>query len=176
MSKVCSKCGESKPIEAFGKNRTTTDGLAKWCKTCKKEKDKQYYIKNREKIKEYRMKNKEKLLERKRKWYKANKEKVKAFFKEWLKNNPDKHRHNVALRRAAKMQRTPCWLTKNDKALIQRKYTLAQKKTESTGEMWVVDHILPLRGELVSGFHVPSNLRVIKHTINARKSNKFVPV
>jgi hypothetical protein len=176
MSKVCSKCGESKPIEAFGKNRTTTDGLAKWCKTCKKETDKQYYIKNREKIKEYRMKNREKRLEQKRKWYKANREKVKAYDKEWVKNNPDKNRHNVALRRAARIQRTPCWLTEDDKVLIKRKYTLAQKKTESTGELWVVDHILPLQGKLVSGLHVPANLRVIKHTTNARKYNKYTPV
>jgi len=176
MSKVCTKCGESKPIEAFSKNRRTADGLAKWCKTCAKEKNKQYYIKNREKIKERRMKNREKNLEHKRKWYKANQEKVKAYEKEWNKNNNDKKRTNAALRRAAKMQRTPCWLTEYDRALIQRKYTLASKKTESTGERWVVDHILPLQGKLVSGLHVSANLRVIKETTNLRKHNKYIPV
>jgi hypothetical protein len=211
MSKVCSKCGESKPIEAFSKDRTRADGLAKWCKTCATKGHKEYYAKNNEKVKayykEYRAENEEELLAKKRAYYQANKERLRTYAKEyrlnnpekvrlkgekwrrkvnpekiqaydrkWRKNNPDKHRHRAAMYRAARMQRTPCWLTEDDKVLIQRKYTLAQKKTESTGERWVVDHILPLQGKLVSGFHVPANLRVIKYTTNARKSNKFVPV
>lgn len=221
MSKVCSRCKESKPIEAFSKNRTTADGLAKWCKTCAtksdkeyyaknwgkiqardkayksankekikerkkeyriknkekiKENDRKYYAENKEKRKEYRIKNREKRAEHKRKWNEANQEKVKVYAKEWVKNNNDKTRTNNALRRAARMQRTPCWLTEDDKVLIQRKYTLASRKTESTGERWVVDHILPLQGKLVSGLHVPANLRVIKETTNARKHNKYIPV
>jgi hypothetical protein len=217
MSKVCSKCGESKPIEAFSKNRTTADGLDKRCKTCAAKSYKEYYAKNREKVKEYKIKNKEKIKEynkeyriknkeqlnendrkryaenkekmkeyriknrdkrakQAREWNKTNPEKVQANNREWLKNNPDKNRHKCALRRSARMQRTPCWLTEDDMILIQRKYTLAQKKTESTGEKWVVDHILPLRGKLVSGLHVPANLRVIKETTNARKYNKYTPV
>jgi hypothetical protein len=176
MSKVCTKCGESKPIEAFSKNRTTADRLDKWCKTCAAKKDKEYYAKNREKIKERRMKNRDKREKQARKWREANREKLKAYAKEWVKNNNDKTRSSSALRRAARMQRTPCWLTEDDKVLIQRKYTLASRKTESTGEKWVVDHILPLRGKLVSGLHVPANLRVIKEITNSRKHNKYSPV
>ena len=191
MSKMCSKCGESKPIEAFYKRKRSSDGLYGKCKTCKIEYQKEYYAKNKEKVnacrikryaenkekmKEYRIKNRERIAEQNRKYREANKERVYANAKEWQKNNLDIRRQIGAKRRAAKMQRIPCWLTEDDKVLIQRKYTLAHKKTESTGERWVVDHILPLQGKLVSGLHVPANLRVIKEITNLRKHNKYTPV
>jgi hypothetical protein len=191
MHKVCTRCGENKPTEAFNKRMQSSDGFNPRCRLCLsryqkqiyqkhkekvKESVKAYREKNKEKIKEYKMQNREKHNEYCREWHKANAEKRQAYSREYHKNNPDKKRHNQAKRRAAHIQRTPCWLTDDDKVLIQRKYTLAQKKTETTGEMWVVDHILPLRGEFVSGLHVPSNLRVIKATTNARKYNKFAPV
>jgi hypothetical protein len=37
--KRCSKCGETKPVAAFGKDKSTKDGLALWCKDCKRSKD-----------------------------------------------------------------------------------------------------------------------------------------
>lgn len=139
-----------------------------------------YLENNREYIfakrKEWYYANHEQQKEARREWRKANHEKMQAYKKKYAKNNPHQNRHNVSMRRAAKIQRTPCWLTEDDKVLIQRKYALAHKKTKNTGEKWVVDHILPLRGELVSGLHVPANLRVIKHTTNSRKSNKYEPV
>lgn len=33
-TKQCTKCCKMKPFSAFGNNRTTTDGLQYWCKTC----------------------------------------------------------------------------------------------------------------------------------------------
>jgi len=32
--KMCSNCGETKPISEFYKNRSVFDGLAYWCKEC----------------------------------------------------------------------------------------------------------------------------------------------
>lgn len=33
-TKRCSKCGEEKPLNDFGANRTNKDGKQRWCKTC----------------------------------------------------------------------------------------------------------------------------------------------
>ena len=35
-TKICKKCGQELPIEYFGKNRATKDGLQIYCKDCQK--------------------------------------------------------------------------------------------------------------------------------------------
>ena len=76
-------------------------------------------------------------------------------------------------RRLAKIQRTPLWLTDIDHERIGNEYKLAAILTKVTGSPWHVDHIIPLQGKMVSGLHVPSNLRVLPATENIRKSNLF---
>jgi 5-methylcytosine-specific restriction endonuclease McrA len=54
-------------------------------------------------------------------------------------------------------------------------YKTAITMTRITGEQYVVDHIVPLRSEVVCGLHVPWNLRVITREENLKKSNKLAP-
>lgn len=79
----------------------------------------------------------------------------------------------TATRRAAQMQRTPCWLSAIDHERIQNEYKLATLLTKIEGIKWTVDHKIPLQGKLVSGLHTPSNLQVMRASENYAKRNKF---
>jgi 5-methylcytosine-specific restriction endonuclease McrA len=65
-------------------------------------------------------------------------------------------------------------LTRKQKSEIRQVYQIAITMTQTTGEQYVVDHIVPLRGTDVCGLHVPWNLRVITQEENLVKSNKLV--
>lgn len=83
--------------------------------------------------------------------------------------------NSTAKRRAARIQRTPKWLTEDDLWIIKEVYALAAARTKLHGFSWHVDHIVPLQGETVSGFHVPNNLQVIPWVDNIKKHNKVNP-
>jgi len=102
-----------------------------------------------------------------------NKEVIKERKREWATKNWWRFAVHTAKRRAGKLQRTPCWLTKEDRTKMREMYKLASDKTKETGIKWQVDHIVPLQGKLVSGLHVPENLQVIPAIENRSKWNKF---
>ena len=41
--KTCTKCKQTKPISAFGTDRTTKSSLQSWCRSCKAAWARQYY-------------------------------------------------------------------------------------------------------------------------------------
>lgn len=110
-------------------------------------------------------------------WRAANPDKVKAqkpIKEAYAKANPHKKAAHLAKRRAAKMLRTPKWLTPDDLWMVEQAYEIASLRTRMTGVSHHVDHILPLQGLVVSGLHVPANLRVIPWYENLSKANKIL--
>lgn len=91
----------------------------------------------------------------------------------WAKKNPGKANALKAKRNAAKMQRTPAWLTEAHFKAIRDIYMQASQLSKTTGVLHHVDHIVPLQGKIVSGLHVPWNLRVVTATVNLTKNNKL---
>lgn len=89
------------------------------------------------------------------------------------KNNLPLFAANQAKRRAAKIERTPVWLTQDDLWLMTQAYDIASVRTKLFGFVWHVDHIVPLQGDAVSGLHVPWNLQVIPGRDNIAKNNTF---
>ena len=91
----------------------------------------------------------------------------------WKKNNMAKVVANTTQRKKYIKQRTPKWLSEDDKWMINEAYELSLLRKKMFGFDWHVDHIIPLRGKYVTGLHVPTNLQVIPGRENEIKSNKF---
>lgn len=75
-------------------------------------------------------------------------------------------------RRRHERQATPPWA---DLAAIRAKYAEAERLTRETGEQYVVDHIVPLRGAIVCGLHVHWNMEVMHWRANATKGHRTWP-
>lgn len=148
-SKGCTGCGQEFPAttEFFRKRVKGKFGVGSQCHTCRTE----YY----------------------RKYYSENKSKQFENVQRWRESNRDKTRESSMVRKAAVLQRTPSWLTAEDRKEIRKFYTLAKEAEILTGDSYHVDHIVPLRGGNVSGLHVPWNLQVLPADINIKKGNSY---
>ena len=94
--------------------------------------------------------------------------------RERRERDPGKFAAYVASYRSSRFNATPDWLTVADKAEIEGMYHFASVMKRMTGADFHVDHIVPLQGKVVTGLHVPWNMRVITGLENRRKSNKFL--
>lgn len=143
-----------------------------------KEYHKQYYQKNKEKIdaqnNTWAKENPEKRKAIKQTWYTGNKIEYSLSRSVYRKANSAYYRLKGSEYRVRKLQATPTWITEEERLLISEVYSLAKSRTEESGFAWAVDHIVPLKGRLVCGLHVLSNLRVIPASTNFHKSNHFV--
>lgn len=103
--KACSECGEHKPATAeyFYRCSASRDGLGGQCKTCKREREREYKRKYREShgesMSEYSRKyyesHKESLSEYRRKYYEANRESRNEHQRKYRVANPEKARESV---------------------------------------------------------------------------------
>jgi 5-methylcytosine-specific restriction endonuclease McrA len=134
----------------------------------------------------YMYARREKTRARQHKWYMANRERViraaatrpvealRRYRNNWKKNNALQVLADNRVRKRRHRQATPPWISRKQKTEMRQIYEIAITMTQTTGERYVVDHIIPLRSEFVCGLHVPWNLRVITQDENLRKSNKLV--
>ena len=162
----CVICETEKARKAYAKDPTSNLlSQKKWCAKTpeyQKHRRKMWRAQNADKVKHY-MQN----------WHKENTEAQKEYKKQWVKQNRGAKNASLMRRHAAKLQRTPPWLTKEDFWFIQEIYDLAVLRSTMTGIKWHVDHVVPLQGETVSGLHVPWNLQVIPAVANISKGNRF---
>lgn len=91
--------------------------------------------------------------------------------KNWMKKNADKVLANKSKRRSSKLLRTPNWLNSGHYFEMESIFKYCSS-LRSIGLDYHVDHIIPLQGNNVSGFHVPWNLQVIHSTENFKKGNR----
>lgn len=179
--KICTICKQKLPKSAFGKDSSLKSGLTAQCRNCRNEAKRTWAMKNPDKVKaytkEYNELNKEKIQE-------GNKQRCSEYYyrthetrllrkKEYKQTN--KHTVNAtnARRRARKLLSTPQWVldSKEELEKIVAIYKEATDLTASTGIKHHVDHIVPLQGKYVSGFHCSSNLQVLTEEENIKKGN-----
>ena len=133
-------------------------------------------------------KNTEKSKEIKTNYYKRNIDKVKSASKEWKRSNPvaasesnakykanNKGKVNLdnSKRRKGIKERTPKWLSELDYFKMECIYERANELQEYFGVNMHVDHIIPLHGKTVSGFHCPENLQIVTAEYNMSKNNTY---
>ena len=101
-------------------------------------------------------------------------EETKKYKKAWKERNKGRVAADVAARKRHIRLATPKWLTKQQKIEIRSFYEEAERLKSTTGVDYEVDHIIPIRGGIVSGLHVPWNLRVITAAENQTKNRKLI--
>ena len=145
--KECRVCKDVKPVTEYYKQARNRDGLFHECKKCCTQRRREYYAANPEK-----QKIKNRIAYEKNKRYYID--------KGYLYNK----------RRRGAM---PPWLNEDHKFMLEEIYELRDLRTQATGVVHHVDHIVPLRGAEVCGLHVPWNLQVIPASANIRKGNSY---
>lgn len=191
MKKICNRCFQSKSLADFYKNRAMPDGYIKQCRSCVLEAQNQRYHQIKETTsyvlgrREYYEKRSKLFTSLKKKnCLKCNKtRKIKFFglrksskdgYREYckacyVKMSVDRQRitprsHISAARRASKKQAMPEWV---DRTKLKQVYKNCPKGHH-------VDHIIPLKNEIVCGLHVPWNLQYLPASDNIRKGNKLI--
>ena len=114
-------------------------------------------------------KNKKLRNAQKRTWQENNRDKQHDYQRAYQQNNPDKMAAKSAKRRAANLERTVAWANQTSIVYV---YRFARLLTTLTGIQYHVDHVIPLRGELVSGLHCEDNLRIIPGKENLKKGKR----
>lgn len=96
MSKTCTKCGDTKPLDDFYRNKGKADGRNPHCKECEREYHRRYREENRDKWREYHRRyregNREKVQERDRRWREENRDNRLEYERRYREENLDERR------------------------------------------------------------------------------------
>lgn len=181
-TKRCCTCKQDKPYSDFHKNKTTVDGLARYCRACKSKSSAKYRekpevrIKMKKRSEEYRANNIEKCLERDRRLLACPEYKAKK--KEYRHN---RYANNESVREAYRIRRHNYMARR--KEARQNQFRLKQEYVndmlvsqenkcfycDALLDAYHIDHIEPLSK---GGEHALYNLVLSCPTCNLRKSNK----
>ena len=146
--KYCVDCCSILDLGSFNIQARNPDGLQTICKDCNSK---------------YREENKENHLEYAVKYRAANLELIRLNQRIYYRNNIPAQRARGAKYRADKLQATPKWANLEK---IREVY-------KSCPPGYHVDHIVPLKNDLVCGLHCEFNLQHLSAHENVSKGNRF---
>lgn len=169
--KTCTKCGESKTLDCFGKRSGGKDGFRSDCKECRAKVAATYYLANTEKtkarVKKWRLDNREKANFQSRRYQLENPEKRAVSTKKYRLANPQKYRHYSNARRARELANGIFEITKKELNKLYNSpcfYCGSNKSIQ-------MDHVIPInRG----GRHSIGNLVPACSRCNSSKKDKLL--
>ena len=180
--RICLGCSEEKYLDEYTNHRDPRrpdpHGKNSRCRACTSAKSRVNHRKHRKKYSEthkrYLSNNKEKIRESNNRWDRNNRDKTRAYKKKMYQKNPELFlRAKRKRERILKEKQTPAYADKKARGIIYREMSRINREKGYTAVN--VDHIIPLNGELVSGLHIETNLRIIKAEENAAKRHLFTP-
>jgi HNH endonuclease len=172
MSKICTRCGECKPVDAFSKDKRSKDGLQSKCKACNaayqacnreliSARMAAWYAENRSEISiknaAYRSANREVIAASKSAYYAKNSEKITAKAAAWRKANPDRRREtNAAWVKAnpdKARQATAAWAKANPEArrIIRQNRRASELENGGTISRCLADLLMSEQGGRCAG-------------------------
>jgi hypothetical protein len=177
--KKCSKCLKEKGLDCFYKRKHLKNSYYGDCILCRNLNDKQKYNSEEKKLEnsKYYKENKEKCNTASRNYQLKNKEILKEKAKLYVEKNREKimiQKSSQAIeRRTQKITAGAKWLDKDLLKDILYKVQEIRNLNKLGKEKYHLDHIIPLKHDLVCGLHVPWNLQILTQYENCYKSNKF---
>lgn len=201
--KTCTKCGTQSDESGFYKDARRSDGLQGHCKRCMLMATAKWHAEHPVRVEEIaaaaRKRNPGRSTQYVRLWRALNPERSNALnapsakrreidraryatnperrasvdrrSREWARRHPETEWAKTVRRRTALLRRNVAWA---DTIKIKALYIEAKKRESETGVPHQVDHVIPLRGETVSGLHWEGNMQVLPRLENIRKSNKLI--
>lgn len=144
--KTCSRCSQELPFAAFSRRAASLDGHQPACKTC------------------------------------TGKQKQLDYWGDPVQNSRQRERsiknRNARLQDPAYKRAFYLWGTTKRRTKIPPWVSITDfvpicREAVAKGPEFQLDHVIPLKGKLVSGLHVPANIRVVPKEVNWAKSNKY---
>jgi 5-methylcytosine-specific restriction endonuclease McrA len=150
-SKLCSRCGETKPLDAFAPRRNRPNGRQTWCRQCKSEVSREYWQKTHAAR-----------LETSRRWRAEH----PTYFRDWARANPDKILAKMQRRRARHKEAEG---RASGEAIAARIAFYGGRCWMCGEDADTLDHVIPLaRG----GSNWPANLRPACRRCNRQKGTR----
>lgn len=147
----CGKCKEFKQPFEFAVARRNPVGRHGHCKACQAN---------------WRRDNSSLLSRLSKEWLDRNPDRVKQRARDYRQKRPDYYAARESCRRAEKLRATPPWAEIDAIRLVYKK--AAELGME-------VDHVVPLKSDIVCGLHCWANLQLLVKPENSSKNNRHWP-
>jgi len=156
MEKTCSKCGKTKPLEDFHRDKGMPDGRRGDCKTCNCKKARSYYHETKETRNEYSRRyyrdNKHRILKYQLDYARANREKVRAYGRNYRSRKSNTEVYKVTDKDCLRIKNLPCVVC-------------------GARENIQLDHVIPVSK---NGNHSIGNLQPLCKPCNTSKADKYM--